>query len=100
MTKRATKPRAKREGATAPPAPPPQPEPPPSVRATAKDGSKRGALPKAADKVKATQIHLRITEELKKEFEDAAEREGMELSAWVRWTLRKAARAKSQDAKK
>lgn len=100
MAKRATKQRAEREAATAPPTPPPQPETPPRVRAAAKDGSKRGARPKTADKVKATQIHLRITEELKKEFEDAAEREGMELSAWVRWTLRKAARAKGQDAKK
>ena len=98
MTKRATKPTSEREAAPEPPEPPPQPEPVP--RAAAKDGSRRGARPKAPDKVKATQIHLRITEELKKEFEEAAEREGMELSAWVRWALRKAARAKGQDAKK
>lgn len=70
------------------------------MRAAAKDGSRRGAQPKAPDKVKATQIHLRISDELKKEFEDAAEREGMELSAWVRWALRKVARTGGQDAKK
>jgi hypothetical protein len=98
MAKRVTKPEA--EDAAVHPAPPPQPAVPPGLPAAAKDGSRRGARPKATDKVKATQIHLRITEELKKEFEDAAEREGMELSAWVRWTLRKAARAKTQDAKK
>ncbi len=100
MTKRATKPGVEPEAAPAPPAAAPDPETPPRVRAAAKDGSQRGAQPKAADKVKGTQIHLRITEELKQEFEDAAEREGMELSVWVRWALRKAARAKSQDAKK
>jgi len=100
MAKRVTKPEAERESGAAHPDPPPQPAVPPGVTAAAKDGSRRGARPKAADKVKATQIHLRITEDLKREFEDAAEREGMELSAWVRWALRKAARTKTQDAKK
>lgn len=94
------KPEPERVSAVAQPDPPPQPAAPPGSPAPAKDGSKRGARPKAADKVKAAQIHLRITEELKREFEDAAEREGMEFSAWVRWALRKAARVKTQDAKR
>ena len=46
---------------------------------------------KPAELRKESQLHLRVTEDQKGAFERAAEREGLDVAAWARSVLLKAA---------
>lgn len=61
---------------------------------------KRGAPPKASDKVLDVPLPVRIAKAEKQAFTDAAELAGMPLSAWVRQRLRKASKAELEAAGK
>jgi hypothetical protein len=60
--------------------------------------SRRGRPPKAADRVKADYLDIRLGFAEKQAFRDAADLAGLDLSAWVRERLRGAARKELEAA--
>jgi uncharacterized protein (DUF1778 family) len=60
----------------------------------------RGRPPKSSDKLQTEYLDVRLTEVEKKGFKDAADVEGMPLSAWVRHILRQAATKVLREAEK
>ena len=50
----------------------------------------KGRPPKAADKVLGTRLELRLTAGERKAYEQAAKRDGLSVSEWIRACLSKA----------
>lgn len=46
---------------------------------------------------KDERLHIRITPELKEQLKEAADREGMTVTTWVIWTLKKALRQAAKE---
>jgi hypothetical protein len=60
--------------------------------------TRRGRPPKAADRVKADYLDIRLGAAEKQAFRDAAELAGLDLSAWVRERLRATSRKELEAA--
>lgn len=59
---------------------------------------RRGRPPKGSDKVKSIRLDMRLHETEKEAFRSAAELAGLDLSAWIRERLRRAAREELREA--
>lgn len=61
---------------------------------------RRGRPPKGSDKIKGIRLDMRLQEVEKEAFRTAAELSGLDLSAWIRERLRRAAREELEQAGK
>ena len=61
--------------------------------------SRRGRPPKGSGKIKGIRLDLRIEATEKEGFRAAAELSGLDLSAWIRERLRRAARLELEEAR-
>jgi hypothetical protein len=59
---------------------------------------RRGRPPKGSDKIKAIRLDMRLETTEKEGFRAAAELAGLDLSAWIRERLRRAARQELKEA--
>jgi hypothetical protein len=64
----------------------------------ASDKKRRGRPPKGSDRIRGDYLEVRLEAAEKHAFKDAAEIAGLDLSAWVRERLRRAARLELEEA--
>lgn len=63
----------------------------------ASEPKRRGRPPKGSDKIKGAYLEVRLEEAEKQAFRDAAELAGLDLSAWARERMRRAAIAELEE---